>query len=188
MSTMKSKAPWTADRLERLSDEKSYEIDGGKLVKRTMGVESSWIGSEILGIVREFCRANKLGRVFGMDNGFQCWTDDPTRFRRPDVSFVSFDRFPGDLPTRGFLTIAPDLAVEVISPGARAAKIARKRDQLLAAGVHLIWIVYPKKREVHVHRADRPVTVLGENAELSGEDVLPGFRCRISEFLPSKGG
>ena len=137
MSTMKSKAPWTADRLERLSDEKAYEIDGGTLVKRTMGVESSWIGGQILVLLHEFCRANKLGWVFGMDNGFQCWTDDPTRLRRPDVSFVSFHRYSGKLPSRGFL---PN-AVDVISPGERAAKIARKRDQLLAAGVRLIWIV-----------------------------------------------
>jgi Uma2 family endonuclease len=50
--------------------------------------------------------------------------------------------------------------------------------------VRLIWVVYPDTRTVHVNRLDGSVAVLREADELSGEEVLPGFTCRIAELFP----
>jgi hypothetical protein len=49
--------------------------------------------------------------------------------------------------------------------------------------VRLVWVVFPETREVHVHRPDRSITVLSEDDDLSGEDVIPGFRCRVSDLF-----
>jgi Uma2 family endonuclease len=58
--------------------------------------------------------------------------------------------------------------------------------EYLAAGVPLVWVINPGTRRAHVYRHDGSVTWLGEDDELSGEDVVPGFRCRLESILPEK--
>lgn len=79
---------------------------------------------------------------------------------------------------------APDLAVEVVSPSDRASDVEAKVGDYLAAGTRLIWIVDPAARVVRVHRSLRDVQVLAEDAELTGGDVLPRFRCPVQRLFP----
>jgi Uma2 family endonuclease len=150
-----------------------------------MGSESSSIAVELLGLLREVCRLSRLGTLFGADCGYQCFQDDRNRVRKPDASFVRADRLPGGRPPKGYIQIAPDLAVEVISPNDLAWKLDRKIDQYLDAGVRLVWVINPETRKARVYRADGTISSLSESDELSEEDVIPGFHCRLSElFLP----
>ncbi len=100
-----------------------------------------------------------------------------------DIAFVAADRLPPSLPTKPF-SIAPDLAVEIISPSNSAADIEKKIQQLLRAGTRLIWIVYPELRCVIVHRASGSVT-LSDSDILSGGDVLPGFTLAVADIFPN---
>ena len=81
----------------------------------------------------------------------------------------------------------PDLIVEVVSPRDRAEDVQNKSAEYIAAGVPLVWVVYPKTRTVMVYRqpsaAAGPVGKLSANDTISGEDVIPGFACRVAEFF-----
>jgi Uma2 family endonuclease len=59
-------------------------------------------------------------------------------------------------------------------------------EEYLRVGVKLVWVISPESRTVRVHRPDSSDTRLHEDDELTGEDVIPGFRCRVGDlFLPA---
>ena len=148
------------------------ELVDGVLVEKTVGVYESYLAVEISGLLREFVKRHGLGFVVG-EAGMMRLAAGLVRI--PDVSFVSWDQLPERrVPRVPIANLAPDLAVEVISPSNTVREMERKRRDFLAAGVRLVWYVYPGPQEVHVHTAERH-DVLTIDQELSGGDVLPGF-------------
>ncbi len=184
MSTASRKKIYTPEDLLKMSDGKSYELVDGKLVRRSMGSESSWVGGRVYRLLSDFCEPNNSGWVWPADNSYQCFPDAPTKVRKPDVSFIRRGRLPGERPPKGHCTIAPNLAVEVLSPWEFASRIDTKVQEYLKAGVELVWIINPELRSVRIHRPDGSITELHENDELTGENVLPGFHCRVSALFP----
>ena len=126
-----------------------------------------------------FVRERNLGRVMG-NVGFTLEIA-PDTVLGPDVSFVRADRLP-DRGGRAFPTMAPDLAVEVLSPSNMAGEIARKLAIYLAAGVGLVWVVDPASRSVAVYTPTSSA-VLGEGDTLDGGDVLPGFAIPVADIF-----
>ena len=123
-----------------------------------------------------------MGVVFGAETGF--WTErNPDTVRAPDAAFVSNERLPAEGLPRGYFQGAPDLAVEVVSPGDSAAEVRGKAEEWLQAGARLVWLVYPESRAVTVFRSREDVRTLASTDELTGEPVLPGFRCRVEELF-----
>jgi len=125
--------------------------------------------------VGTFVEEHDLGVVYE-NTGFAL-ARDPDVLLAPDVAFVRGDRLPGDEDR--YPDLAPDLAIEVVSPSNTGPNIADKVEEYLAAGVVVVWVFDPRRRTVAVHRTGRPVRVLTEADELDGEDVLPGFRLRL---------
>lgn len=175
--------PYTPLDLLALSEGDVYELVDGNLREKKMGAESSLIAAELIGILLAFVRPSKSGFLFADGLGYRCFAEFPDDVRKPDISFVRSDRFErGRLP-KGFLPFAPDLAVEILSPGDLAIEVDQKVEQFLNAGTQLFWIVNPAIRTVRVHQADRTVRVLYAEDELDGGSVLPGFRCRVAELF-----
>jgi len=173
----------TIEEFDQLPDRTQYELVHGELVERRMGTESDWIGATIAYILETFNRRTGLGYVFG-EADYALDPSDRHHFRRPDASFVLASRFPdGKLPlTRARL--APDLAVEVISPNDLAGEMNEKIKEYKRLGVRLIWVVFPASRTVDVYCADGRVYTLEEDQPISGEDVLPGFTSPVTDFFP----
>ncbi len=117
---------------------------------------------------------------------YQCFPDEPGKVRRPDTSFIRLDRLSlAQATAEGHCTIAPDLAVEVILPNDTAEEIDERAVAFLRAGTSLVWVVNPRVRTVTIHRRQGQGTVLRKEDELTGEDVIPGFRCQGRElFVP----
>ena len=175
---------YTPEDLLTMPDGDHYELVDGKLVETTMGAKSSWIAGELHGLIRNFNAETRLGWTLPAETSFQCFAEDPTRVRRPDTAFIRFGRLPDEELPDGHIRIVPDLVVEVVSPNDLHDAVVIKVNEYLRAGVRLVWVVSPKSRQVEVLRADKSVSTLSEPDELDGEDVLPGFRCRISDFFP----
>lgn len=175
---------YTPEDLLSLPDSKSYELVDGRLMERHMGAESSSVGGRLFLRIGMFNEEHRRGTVFPADNGYQCFAHSRKLVRRPDVSFVKEERLPGDRLPTGWIRIAPDLAVEVISPKDRAEELQAKLEDYRKARVPLVWVIYPQARVAMVYRPDGPPTELSEHDELTGEDVLPGFRCPLREILP----
>ncbi len=179
-----TKTHCTPEDLLAMPDGKSYELVRGQLEERNMGVESSWVGTRIVIRLGQFCEVHKLGYVLQADSGYQCFPHDPDMVRRPDASFVKTGRFPGDVLPKGWAKIPPDLAVEVVSPNDLVYKLEEKLFDYGKVSVPLIWVINPESRTVTVYRREGSIIRLQDNDELSGEDVVPGFRCPIREILP----
>lgn len=177
----------TADDLLTLADADRYELLHGKLVEREMGAEANWVAMQILFLLRLFLEKRPLGYIFGSEASYACFPNDPRHAPRPDVSFVRFGRLADEKLPKGFFKIPPDLVVEVVSPNDVAEDISEKVADFQSVGVPLIWVVYPGTRRVLIHRlADNPLgraSELTESDTISGEHVLPGFECPVSEFF-----
>jgi Uma2 family endonuclease len=131
--------------------------------------------------VGNFVDEQNRGTVASNDSGFVS-ERDPDTVRGPDISYWSRERLP-EVPV-GYAEVSPDLAVEVVSPSDHFAGIQRKVEHHLTHGVRLVWVVDPEDRSVTVCRPQQQPRTLGENDILSGEDVLPGFSCRVADLLP----
>jgi Uma2 family endonuclease len=171
------------DLLAMPEDGNRYELIRGELVSTPMSsYESSDIAAGIVTALRTFAHANRLGRVAGADGAF-ILVRDPYTVRIPDVSFVRIDRLPRREERRQFLQLAPDLAVEVISPSDSANDVQEKVREYLDHGVQLIWVVHPVQRTVTVYTADRNARVLYEDETLDGGDILPGFTLTVADIF-----
>ncbi|MFO0822603.1 MAG: Uma2 family endonuclease [Gemmataceae bacterium] len=168
--------------LERIEDGDLYEFVHGMPVEKPMGAESDEIGSVLISLLLPFCRAGKLGRVFGAATGYRCFPHDSKLVRKPDVSFIATARLAGKTP-RGDIAIAPDLAVEVVSPNDLYEDVALKVVDYKLAKVRLTWVVCPATKTVLIRRLDGTCAELDEVGTLSGEDVIPGFVCPVAELF-----
>lgn len=184
MSTVANRTAYTMDEFLALPDHNRYELVDGELVEVPVSTYSSLVAGRTLTRLTNHCEAKNLGPVFPCDSYYQCFADRPRHARKPDVSFVRRERLPEDWQTDGYFTIPPDLAVEVVSPNDRAYEVEEKIQEYLDAGVILIWIIYPKERVVTVYRTDGSTTRLKETDMLDGEQVIPGFSCRVGELFP----
>ena len=166
-------------------DDRIVELVEGVIVDMS---RPTWEHGEILSNIHEriavYVRENRLGRVSVGDPGFllERRDDGKDTVRGLDMAFVSHERA-SDERLSGWATIAPDLAVEVVSPSNEAKDIRKKIRQLLNAGTSLIWVVYPDMRIVDAHTT-AGATTFEENDVLTGGDILPGFEVRVADIFP----
>ena len=85
--------------------------------------------------------------------------------------------------TVSFGHLAPDLAVEIVSPSNTAQEILHKVEDYLEAGTRLVWVVEPRRRTVTEYRSWKEVRLLREGNTLDGYDVLSGFSVRVAEIF-----
>jgi Uma2 family endonuclease len=155
-------------------------VDGEPTEVNPASFRSVWIASELYARIREFVRQNDLGRAVADGAGFILF-EDRAVVRSPDVAFISRDRL--TTIVEGFVPLAPDLAVEVLSPSDRRADVLAKIAMYLQAGVRLVWLIDPEPETVTVFAGDRPVSVIGPDGVLDGGDVLPGFSIAVTEIF-----
>ena len=184
MNILLTKPLYTPEDLLTLPEGDRYELVNGNLVERTVGSKSSLIGGKLHRLLGNYCEAKNLGPVWPGDNSYQCFPHAPTRIRKPDVSFIKEGRLPGGQAAEGHERVVPDLVAEILSPNDLAYDIEERIDDYLRAGVRLLWVVSPATRTVQVYRPDGSGTRLREADELTGEDIVPGFHCRVSDLFP----
>ena len=173
----------TADELLRTSppNKRSELVRGVLVVREPAGGRHGHVTARLTKRLMDVVDAGGLGHVFAAETGFLISTD-PDTVRAPDVAFVGRARLPDpDVP--GYPALAPDLVVEVASPGDRPGEALTKVGEWLTAGTRLVWVVDPARRQARVYRSDGSEAVLGEGEPLEGEDVVAGFTCRLGEIL-----
>jgi Uma2 family endonuclease len=166
-----------------MPDGDRYELIDGMPREKPMGAQSDEVAGLLLTQLNVYIRPRKLGRAYPSQTGFQCFPKDAKLVRMPDTSFVAAGKLPGDTTPEGYIKVAPDLAVEVISPNEMYEEVAVKVADYKSAGVKLIWVISPKTKTVLIRRADGTCAEVGEAGTLSGEDVIPGFACPVAELF-----
>lgn len=179
---MHSRQTWTPADIERLPEDERFELlNGEPLPVSPTGFGHLFVTGILFGKLQTFVWERKLG-VVGGEGGFVLPGSDGTLLA-PDIVFVARERVPRRATWDGFQPLAPDLAVEVVSPGDTVSEINGKTLAYLDAGVRAVWIVDPRRRIVTVHTPDGLARVLREGDELTGGDVLPGFAMPVAELF-----
>ncbi len=183
---MSTTTPVTAEQLLRMPDDGfRYELVRGELRKTTpAGWRHGAVGSVLDALLCPHVLRERLGRTFSAETGFLL-SRDPDTVRAPDLAFIRSDHLPPTPPAEAFWPGPPDLAVEVVSPGDTYQEIDEKVRAWLDAGAMMVWLVNPSGRTVTVYRPPNRIARLTESDELSGEDVVAGFRCRVAEIFSS---
>ena len=167
---------------ERLPEEPEYrvELSRGRLVREPQpGALHGELTGRIYVALHTHVMALRLGKVTNL-TGFAL-TAIPRTVRGPDVAFIRAERVPETTPI-SFWPFAPDLAVEVASPGNSMADLQEKAIEYLEAGTQLVWIVEPRTRSVTVYRSFNDIALLRESDVLS-DPLLPGFSLSLAELF-----
>ena len=154
-------------------------VRGRLIVREPPGIFHGQVAGKLLFLIGQHVYANGLGVLCSQDTGFKIGSD-PDTVRAPDVAFISQSRR-HLIAAHGYGDLAPDLAAEVLSPGDRAGEVLNKVGDWLDAGVRLVWVIDPLRREARAYRPDGTLSTIDDAGALSGEDVLPGFTCPLAD-------
>jgi Uma2 family endonuclease len=178
-----AEGPHTPEELLTMPDGHRYDLIDGNLVERGTGGQAGLIAAVIIQQLVPYIDAHDLGFVYSGKCGYQIFPGRPKSVRFPSCSFIARGRLPDDRSPTGHVRIPPDLAVEVVTPNDTAYEVEEKVEEYLAAGVKLLWVVYPNTQRVWVVRLTGAVSRLGGDDELTGDDVIPGFACRVAQLF-----
>lgn len=163
---------------------KGFEFVKGQLKELNVSAKSAGISGEIFRRVSNFIVEHRLGWTFPAETPFRCFTVETRRIRKPDTSFIALDRYTAEqYENEGYISVCPDLVVEVITPNDLSYDVSEKRRDWLAAGAKLVWVIDPEDRTIHAYRADGSVMLIHETDVLTGEPVLPGFALPVAELF-----
>jgi Uma2 family endonuclease len=159
-----------------------FELVRGEVIElpaplKIHGVVCMNLGARLWLVVQE----QGKGYLTGNDSGV-ILERDPDTVRGPDVAYYEDASTFAELHPK-YGEVPPRLAVEILSSSDRYSKITEKVNDYLNGGVEIVWLIEPELRSVTVCRAGRQAHVLKEADELTGEDVLPGFRCRVGDLF-----
>ena len=172
----------TVDDLEGRDLPAHWELVEGRLIELApAGNRSSRIGGRSYRVLAEQGEGRGLGVASPAGAGFVLFPDRGT-VRSPDAAFVLAERAV-PLDEAGFVPIAPDFAVEVMSPSDRLSDALAKVAMYLQAGMRLVWLVFPEQRNVTVFTQDDLPVTLGVGETLDGGNVLPELRLPVADLF-----
>jgi Uma2 family endonuclease len=174
----------TFEEAARLDPEReSGELDAGRWVPIPRG---TWRHGEIVanvcGVLGLHAKSHREWSVATADPGTKLGSD-PAILRGPDVGVVRASRAPKGNGSDGWLDGAPDLAVEVRSDSQGMTELSRKALEYMRAGAKIVWVIDPEPQHVMVFTPPDHVRVLTNEDSLDAGDLLPGFRCNVSELF-----
>jgi Uma2 family endonuclease len=174
----------TADELLLMPDDGfRYELVKGELRRMTPagnvhGRVTTNVGISLGGYVK----AHDLGAVYAAETGFRL-SRDPDTVRAPDLAFVSQANVEAVGEVEGFWPGAPDLAVEVVSPGDSYADVEEKVFDWLDASTKMVVVINPRQRSATVYKSPSDITALAEADVLDGGEIVPGFELAVREIF-----
>jgi Uma2 family endonuclease len=166
------------DLLRLPGDGRKYELVDGEIRAIPAGARHGEISVRLTAALLAFVSPQRVGDVFDSSTGYRL---PGGNVRSPDASFVSSKRLPR-VP-EGFAELAPDLAIEVLSPEDSPREVLDKVGEYLSAGVRLVWVIDPRASCAVSYRSLVDVRKIGPDGTLDGGDVLPGFSCPLADLL-----
>lgn len=176
--------PVTAAQLLYLPDDGNrHELVRGELRQMPpAGSEHGHLALRIASRLERHVEAHALGRTYAAETGFKL-ASNPDTVRAPDAAFVSRERVEAAGRVEGYWPGAPDLAVEVISPGDTHSEVTEKALDWLEAGCRAVWVVDPRRRTVTVYRSRADIRILTTEDRLEDPEVIEGFDMTVAEIF-----
>jgi len=168
------------------NQDKEYELVRGEVVAMTKpGRRHGYVCVKVCWILTNYTMRRKKGYVCSNDTGMVV-ERDPDTVRGPDISYYEDVERYEQLEIK-FGENPPLLSVEVLSPSDTLGQMMERVTDQLRFGTRLVWVVDPEARNVTVYRPGKEPYVVKEGGELTGDDVLPDFRCAVAEFFTMPG-
>lgn len=177
----------TSDELAHLPDDPfHYELLNGRLLRMPPPQEEHGdLGGKILVALGIFCKHHHINGKLRTEVGYLLSIPDaPATVFAPDVSYLAPNR-PTAVKQGAYRREAPDIAVEIVSPSQFRPEMTDKARIYMAAGVKLVWMVWPATQTIDIWRnnSQEPVATVGISDNLDGQDVLPGFSVPVAEIF-----
>jgi Uma2 family endonuclease len=178
----------TAEELWALPDDgRRYELVEGELrAMSPTGLEHGGYEHALGYRLGQWLEAHPLGELAVGEVGFRL-RREPDTVRAADVAFVRAERLAGGPLPKGYFEGAPDLAVEIVSPGDTASEVEEKVRAWIDGGARAVWVVYPSAPSLTVFRADGSAHHHGRQDVIDGGEVLPGLSIRLADLLRRPG-
>ena len=157
------------------------ELIDGVLVEKIMGAPEALLAGFILHLFWQHLEAHTLGIVLAPDGLLRIlgW-----QIRAPDVSFIRWERLAGrQVPREQVFPVAPDLAIEILSPGNTQGEMSRKLHDYFTAGVRLVWYIDPASRIARAYTAEDEGIACRATDVLAAGEVLPGFQLPLERLF-----
>lgn len=176
MSNRADSRRMTVEQLYAMPDDgQRYELAHGLLAREPPpGIRHGCVAMRIGALLDAHVRAHRLPLIVSADAGFVLQRS-PDTVRAPDLAVIRRDRYVALQDQRLAMPGAPELAVEVLSPGNRSDDTRRKVADYLAAGAALVWVVDADQRQVQVYRATDASACYESADVLTAPELLPGF-------------
>jgi Uma2 family endonuclease len=172
----------TGEDLYAMGDVGPAELIQGKI--RDMpptGFEHGEVECSIAALLKAYLRSHPIGKAMTGEVGVYI-RRDPDTVRAADVLFISHERL-GQVRSSSYLDVAPELVVEILSPGDQWSEITEKLEDYFSAGVLQVWLVDPRRKVVQVFRSIQDSILLHEHDALPEAPFLPGFNLQVSEIF-----
>lgn len=167
----------TVDELEKLSLPTPAELYGGKVVFKMPSFAHGVIEHNIGRRIGYYLDTHPIGLLSG-DANFRLWPKRARESRAPDLSFILKERLPENLYR--YLPMAPDLAIEILSPDDKFMQVMDKVDEYLLQGVKIVWVVIASTREVLFCTSQSKYIV---RDKLTAPELLPGFELEVKDIF-----
>jgi Uma2 family endonuclease len=165
---------------------KHFELERGRIAEVSRpGEAHGYVPGNIARILGNHTHEKRTGYVCGNDTGV-IWERAPDTVRGPDVIYYAKKVKRRDLNPR-YSDEVPNLVVEVLSPNDRMSKVNTRIGKFLDHGVAIVWLADPTDSTITVYRANRAPRVYQPEEEITGEELMPDFRVRVSEFFDLPG-
>jgi len=172
----------TGEELFAMGDIGRTDLVEGELIRMSpTGYKHGIIESRFDIVLRDFVRRNKLGEVLVGEVGIYT-SRNPDTVRGADAIYISNERL-SHVKSESYLDVAPELIVEILSPNDRWSEVNDKLDEYFAIGVQVVWVADPRRRKVFVYGSPTQAECFTADKELSGGEILPGFKVRVSKFF-----
>ena len=174
----------TAEDLFRLPhDGWRYALFRGELQRMTpAGCRHGKVIVNVTVPLGHHVQVHGLGAVFGAETGFVL-ARNPDTVLAPDIAFIRRERIPASGLPATFWEGAPDLAVEVRSPGDTGPEVAEKAASWLSAGTRVVWVVDPRRESVTIHEPGATPRRLVVPEVLDGTPLFPAFRLPLADIF-----
>ncbi|MBI3359656.1 MAG: Uma2 family endonuclease [Chloroflexi bacterium] len=173
----------TGEELLVMGDIGSCELVEGRIVRMSpTGFEHGGYEVNFAELLKGFVKQRKLGKVVSGEVGVYT-RRKPDTVRGVDVAFISHERLAQRKKKRGYLDVAPELIVEVLSPDDPWSEVTQKLREYFSIGVKLVWVADPASRTVYGYRSVTDVREFAEADTLTGDEVLPGFSVPVASLF-----
>jgi Uma2 family endonuclease len=164
--------------------DRKWELEDGKVVEMpSPGERHAFVCWLAICLMSDYVRSRGIGYLLTNDCGLIV-RRRPDTVRGPDI-MLFLERGEVTKMNAGFCDKIPALIIEILSPSDTMRKTTVRVNQYLKRGVRLIWVIDPVEQIVYIHRPEEFGKVLDDSEELTGNGILPDFRCKVSEFFTS---